>query len=249
MKATYKDWLEQLEPKLTSGTIQAQFSRAEKVEQCYGDLDKHYNRDRLRVVIDGMKYSAADEREHRPNPSKIDIKEGSERTMLAAYRHSTERYCKFRRETDEDDGIDHGDQAVNRGPSDEAQGQLFGLERDLQRALRLSIDQLEDGLEVADAGAERSVASGFIDITAKDKSGSLVVIELKAGTARQSAVGQILSYMGDLAEEEGADQVRGILVAGDFDKKARAAARVVPSLSLRSYSVRFEFRSVGGASK
>ena len=47
--------------------------------------------------------------------------------------------------------------------------------------------------------------------------------------------------MGDMAEEESASTVRGILVAGDFDKKARAAARMVPNLSLRKYSIHFEF--------
>ena len=67
------------------------------------------------------------------------------------------------------------------------------------------------------------------------------MIELKTGTAGRNAVGQILSYMGDVAAEEG-KRVRGILVAGDFDKRARAAARIVPSLALRTFRVRFEFR-------
>ena len=46
------------------------------------------------------------------------------------------------------------------------QGQLIGLERDMQAALRRAIEQLELGLEIVDDGAERSVSSGFIDITA-----------------------------------------------------------------------------------
>ena len=66
------------------------------------------------------------------------------------------------------------------------------------------------------------------------------MIELKAGTARCDAIGKILSYMGDIAAEE-SNQVRGILVAGDFDNKTRSAARVVTSLSLRRYRVSFEF--------
>ena len=125
-------------------------------------------------------------------------------------------------------------------------GQLVGLERDLQAALRRAIEQLEPGLEIIDDGAERSVASGFIDITAWDARGAIVVVELKTGIARQGAVAQVLSYMGDIAEEEPDQAVRGLLVAGDFDKKARSAARVLPShvLSLRSYRVRFEFKDV-----
>ena len=111
----------------------------------------------------------------------------------------------------------------------------------MQAALRIAIDQLEPGLVIIDDGAERSVDSGFIDITARDGSGSTVIIELKAGPAGQRAVAQILSYMGDPATEEEGGKIRGILVASAFDAKAKAAARMVPNLSLRSYSVRFTF--------
>ncbi|HEX4486828.1 MAG TPA: endonuclease NucS domain-containing protein, partial [Terriglobales bacterium] len=120
-------------------------------------------------------------------------------------------------------------------------GQRIGLERDMQAALRLHLEQLEPGLTITDDGAERSVNSGFIDITARDSSGGLVVIELKAGAAGQRAIAQILSYMGDIASEEENAKVRGILVASEFDAKARAAAKMVPNLALLKYSVRFFF--------
>lgn len=118
----------------------------------------------------------------------------------------------------------------------------------MQTALRRTIEQLEQGLEITDDGAERSVSSGFIDITAKDANGSTVVVELKTGTAGQRAVAQILSYMGDVAMDEPDVEVRGILVAGGFDRKSRAAARVVPTLSLREYKVKFEFMDANEAS-
>ena len=239
MKSTYKNWLEQ--QGYAAGTVQAQMHRAGRVEECYGDLDEHYDQDRLRSVIDELTYSTEDERRNKPNPSKIPFN-GNTRNNLASYRNAAERYCKFRRETQGEEngpGVD--------GPEDE-HGQLVGLERDLQAALRRAIEQLEPGLEIIDDGAERSVASGFIDITAKDAEGTIVVVELKTGTARQGAVAQLLSYMGDIADEELDERVLGILVAGDFDKKARAAARVVPTLSLRSYRVNFEFRAVDTAS-
>lgn len=110
----------------------------------------------------------------------------------------------------------------------------------MQAALRLHINQLETGLTIIDDGAERSVESGFIDITARDSSGTLVIIELKAGPAGQRAIAQILSYMGDLSAEEGG-KVRGILVASEFDSKAKSAARIVPNLSLRIYRIEFFF--------
>ena len=53
----------------------------------------------------------------------------------------------------------------------------FGLERDLQEALRDNIEQLEPGLKIIDGGTERTVAAGRIDITAEDKEGNLVVID------------------------------------------------------------------------
>jgi hypothetical protein len=52
-----------------------------------------------------------------------------------------------------------------------ALGQRIGLERDMQAALRIAINQLEAGLVITDDGAERSVDSGFIDITARSRSG------------------------------------------------------------------------------
>ena len=238
-----RGWLEQ--QGYAAGTVQAQMHRAGRVEDCYGNLDEHYDRDQLRSVIGELKYSTADERRNKPNPSKIPFN-GNTRNNLASYRNAVERYCKFRRETRDDD-IGPGIRASNAEPmgaSVDDRGQLIGLERDLQAALRRAIEQLEPGMEIIDDGAERSVASGFIDITAQDTQGAIVVIELKTGIARQGAVAQVLSYMGDIADEEPDRAVRGILVAGDFDKKARSAARVVPNLSLRSYRVSFQFKDV-----
>jgi len=88
----------------------------------------------------------------------------------------------------------------------------FGLERDLQKVLRDNIDQLEPGLKITDGNKERRVPSGYIDITAEDKDGAFVVIELKAVEADRDAVGQLLAYMGDLMGDEH-KVVRGILVA------------------------------------
>ena len=243
MKSTYRSWLEQQD--YASGTVQTQLTRARRVEECYGDLDEHYDRDQLHGVIGELKYSTDDERRNRPNPSKIPF-DGKVRNNLASYRNAVERYCKFRRETNDDDAGPGVDAPRGQGASETAddRGQLVGLERDLQAALRREIGQLEPGLEIIDDGAERSVASGFIDITARDSRGAIVVIELKTGTARQAAVGQVLSYMGDVADEEPDQRVRGVLVAGNFDQKARSAARMVPALSLRSYRMSFKFQDV-----
>lgn len=115
----------------------------------------------------------------------------------------------------------------------------FGLESDLQEALRKNIGQLEAEMKVIDGGKEKTVASGRIDITAEDKQGSTVIIELKAGIAEHKAISQLLSYMGDIMAD--GKPVRGILIAGDFTPRARAAARAVPNLVLRKYAFHFSF--------
>lgn len=244
MRAAYRDWLEH--QGYAGNTIQAQLHRAGRVEDCYGDLDEQYEKDHLESVISELRYSTEDARRLKPNPSKIPF-EGDIRNNLASYRNAVERYCKFRREEGDegDPSVYEGLSADNRSSGEEERGQLIGLERDMQMALRQAIEQLEPGLVIIDDGAERSVPSGFIDITAQDASGAIVVIELKTGTARRNDVAQILSYMGDIVEEEPDSSVRAILVAGDFDKKARAAARMVPNLSLRKYLVHFEFSEIG----
>lgn len=121
----------------------------------------------------------------------------------------------------------------------------FGLERDLQLALRRSIEQLEPGLTIIDGDREKTVASGRIDITARDQEGLTVVIELKAGAADRDAVGQLLSYVGDLMDQE--TKVRGILVAREFTPRAVSAARAAPGVRLVSYSFQFTFQTVGEA--
>ena len=237
MKASYRQWLEQ--QKYAAGTVDAQVYRSARVEEFHGDLDEHFANDRMNSLVEALRYSTDDERRLRPNPSKIPF-DGDTRSNLTSYRTAIQRYRTFRDDVgDQMDGVDKvGNRDLASLTLDEEVGQRIGLERDMQAALRIEINQLEAGLIITDDGAERSVDSGFIDITARDASGATVVIELKAGPAGQRAIAQILSYMGDVATEEGG-VVRGILVASGFDAKAKAAARMVPNLSLRKYSVRF----------
>jgi hypothetical protein len=242
LREDYRLWL--IQQKYDAGTITAQLHRAGRVEKHYGDLDQLFDSDRLEGVVKTLQYSTDDKRAGVPNPSRIPI-EGDIRNNLASYKDAIRRYRRFRETIDE--GLREGDEAilpqrpdvVAYSSGEEDLGQRIGLERDMQVALRVSLSQLEEGLTIIDDGAERSVNSGFIDITARDPSGAIVVIELKTGVAGQRAVAQILSYMGDIASEEPGSSVRGMLVAGTFDGKAKSAARMVPSLSLYSYGVRF----------
>jgi hypothetical protein len=214
------------------------------VEDHYGDLEQHYRSDRLQSVIAALRYTSDDERRGRPNPSKIPF-EGNIRNNLASYRFAIESYRRFldSQSVTSDDIEDAKTDGVDEvlAEIEEDYSQRIGLERDMQASLRQAIEQLEPGLAIVDGGAERNVESGRIDITARDRDGATVVIELKAGTAGQRAVAQVLSYMGDLVLEEPNASVRGVLVAAAFDKKAVAAARMAPTLSLKIYSVKFLF--------
>ena len=126
------------------------------------------------------------------------------------------------------------------GAAEAAAAVTFGLERDLQSALRGNIEQLEPGLKIVDGGAERTAEAGRIDITAEDAEGRLVVIELKAHFAQPGDIAQVLAYMGTISDDE-QKPVRGILVAHGFHRRIVWAAQAVPNLQLKEYSFRFLF--------
>jgi hypothetical protein len=146
-------------------------------------------------------------------------------------------WVTMRRELPEPAGAE-GDEIV------EAVETTFGLEQDLQEALRRNVAQLEPGLTIIDGDKERRVKSGGrIDILAKDYAGGTVVIELKAGRADRDAIGQLLAYIGDLLDE--AESVRGILVAAEFAPRAIAASRAAPNIRLVRYGIQFSFSPIG----
>lgn len=245
MRDEYEAWLR--DQQYDASTITAQLHRAGRVEKCYGDLDKHFHENGLQSIIDNLTYTADDERRAAPNSSKIPLTaDANIRNNLSSYKSAVVRYRKFLAGWERSDSSPSApsDSLTNEmalvAPVEEPQ--KLSLERDMQAALRRNIAQLGPTLAVVDDGAERAVASGLIDITCMDSNDdSLVVVELKAGKSDARAIGQILGYMGDLAEEEDERSIKGILVAHEFDKRTRAAARVVPSLRLVRYSVNFTF--------
>lgn len=211
-----------------------------RVEGVYGDLDEAYDQDELESVIADLTYSAIDARNKEPNPSRLKI-EGDLRNNLASYKSAVNKYAHFRREI-EGHAADRITMIATGSADEEGEAKAkLSLERDLQAALRQSIEQLEPGLRIDDGGKERTVQSGRIDILARDATGAPVVIELKAVTAPRDAVAQVLAYMGDIQSAEN-KSVRGMLVAPEFDAKALSAARMVPCLSLFSFGFSFQFK-------
>jgi endonuclease len=70
----------------------------------------------------------------------------------------------------------------------------------------------------------------------------MVVIELKAGKAKDSALGQLLGYMGCLSTSD--QTVRGILVASNFDSRVVFAARGLSNVKLVRYQLSFDLEEV-----
>ncbi|KQT87952.1 endonuclease NucS domain-containing protein [Aurantimonas sp. Leaf443] len=240
MREDYPAWLQA--QAYADNTCQAQIQRIRKVEDAYGDLAQRQIDQGYDVLIGELTYSLADERSGKPNPSRIRI-EGNIRNGLQSYKSAVVRYRTFLTQTREASVILEPSPmpAIRPVPADDPLLQKFSLERDMQASLRRHVGFLEEGLRVVDDGAERSVETGFIDITCRDRDDRLVVVELKAGTADNRAIGQILGYMGDLGREENSNDIRGLLVAHAFDKRTRSAARMLPNVTLVRYALRFAF--------
>jgi hypothetical protein len=128
------------------------------------------------------------------------------------------------------------DQEAAEGEYDEAS---ISMERDLEEHLVKNIGGLEPGLTFQERQMKTDV--GRIDILAKDKQGTLVVVEIKVGEAKDSAVGQVTRYMGWISKNKAKATVRGMLVASEFSEGTMYSARIVPNLSLVKFKVRFEF--------
>ncbi len=205
------------------------------------NIDEEFQTDEMADISKLYSYSVQDKKANRPNPTNLEITKPSPYGTLADYKTALNHYRRF--------CLGVNDSPIQEAPdnndsdSNTDAGTTFGLERDMQDAIRETITQLEPGLEIIDNGVERKVASGFIDILAKDSKENFVVIELKAGKASDSVIAQTLGYMVDIADAEGLEinQVRGIIVAKSFNKRIETAARAVPSLTLKAYTYSFDF--------
>lgn len=233
---SFEEWL--LQQQYASNTVASQLARIERIRRAYPDLDEQFDRDAFTSLQREFTYTRRDEREGRTNPTRLAI-DGNIYKNLATYRATLGRYMRYKQLP-----LTETPTAILVTPDNETEltDAWPGFEIHMQRALRLNIDQLEPQMRADDDGVEKRVESGFIDITARDATGRLVVVELKTGVAGQRAVAQILSYMGDVATEEDTSDIRGILVAFEFDHKARAAAKMVPALELVEYRFNFVFK-------
>lgn len=119
------------------------------------------------------------------------------------------------------------------------------LERDLHDYLGRRLEKIEPGLKIHPNGIEYVTDAGRIDILAIDSTGRLVVIEVKAGQAKDAALGQLLGYIGCLTKMNPSSQgIRGILVAADFDSRVIHACSALPNIQTFKYRMDFEFGEI-----
>jgi len=86
-----------------------------------------------------------------------------------------------------------------------------------------------------------SVDSGLIDVLAEDSQGNMVIIELKAGQAKDRVLAQTLAYMSDITETYGNAETRGIIIAHSFSDRLLQAVKIVPRVKLLRYGIKFVF--------
>lgn len=114
----------------------------------------------------------------------------------------------------------------------------ISLERDIEDHLIQQLSTLEKGLRFVARQFNTDV--GRIDILAEDQKGCRVVIEVKVGEAKDSAVGQVARYLGWFAKLD-EKPPRGMIVAAEFPEGVRYAATAVANLTLHAYRVSFSF--------
>ena len=84
---------------------------------------------------------------------------------------------------------------------------------------------------------------GKIDILAKDKiTKSHVVIELKKNQTSDDTIGQLARYMGWIKKNKKDDNVKGVIVAGQFDNKLDHARIMLANTEVFLYEVNFQLK-------
>jgi hypothetical protein len=142
-----------------------------------------------------------------------------------------------------EDEADPSDSEIDNDISESIETRV-SLESDLHKYLADRLTEIEPGLTLVDGGIEYQTEAGRIDILAKTAQGQLVVIELKAGKAKDGAIGQLLGYMGCLASQHDQKNIRGILVASSFDDRVKFASKGLPQIKLFKYELRFKLEEI-----
>jgi RecB family endonuclease NucS len=95
---------------------------------------------------------------------------------------------------------------------------LNASEEDMHKAILVRPELIEEGFKPI--SWEKKVEPGFVDVYGMDKTGKLVIIEVKRKTATKEAVQQLSKYI-EAIKQKTDRQIRGILVAPDLGKEVQ----------------------------
>ncbi|RLI73768.1 hypothetical protein DRO97_06890, partial [Archaeoglobales archaeon] len=115
----------------------------------------------------------------------------------------------------------------------------ISVEKDLHEFLKQNIKSLDPNLDILES--KYTTPAGRVDLIARDPKGNLYVIELKSTRASRKALGQLLGYIGAIKEEFPDKNVRGILIASEFDDSLKYAVKALLNVILKKYKVEFKF--------
>ncbi|MDW5445066.1 endonuclease NucS domain-containing protein [Polaromonas sp. SM01] len=120
----------------------------------------------------------------------------------------------------------------------------FAYEKDLQTAICAHISELFPNYRIFggnSSGIEYSIESKRIDILLEDaKTGDLLAVELKSGTADYRVFGQVSMYMGLLMTKFPERKVSGVIVAGSVDPGLKHACTTTDRIGLKVYRMSVE---------
>lgn len=167
-------------------------------------------------------------------------------------------------EANDDDEDDHDDDEPPDDPPSSSSGNqpslMFRREYDLEEFMLEHWDETQLGCAYDLFGGTESTGpsngrqvrtdTGRMDMLAVSKDGSeLLVVEFKRGKASDVAVGQVQRYMGyvQTAIAIGEQQVRGAIVAYDYDTGLRQALSVAPNIELYTYKVVLDPRTMSAS--
>jgi len=119
----------------------------------------------------------------------------------------------------------------------------FSYEKDLKNAMIFQISDLFPDYKIygiENEGVEYLIEGKRIDILLEKNDGSLLVIELKSGTADFRVFGQISMYLGLLLDRFPDKSTRGCIIAGEIDSSLKSAVRTSDKIDLMTYSMKLE---------
>jgi RecB family endonuclease NucS len=99
--------------------------------------------------------------------------------------------------------------------ADSGQFSLYASEEDMQKAILAKPSLVEEGFRPI--SYEKKVEPGFVDVYGVDKSGKLVVVEIKRNTAGKEAALQLAKYVDAIRLKADRD-VRGVIAAPNVKK-------------------------------